>query len=104
MFAGLARYARPHLARAGVRHPDRMFGLHQTGHVSEEYLLDVLQQLPDGVSEIYSHAALADDEAQRWRPADYESERELAALTNPRLRAALDAAGIVRMSYRDLTA
>lgn len=102
VFAGLTRYACPRLTRAGVRHPDRMFGLHQTGQVSEEYLLHLLQRLPDGVSEIYCHAALTDDEARRWRPADYDSECELAAVTSPRVRAVLDAAGIVLMTYRDL--
>ena len=98
----LSRWALPRLRRAGVRHPDRMFGLHQTGHVSEDYLLSVLADLPAGVNEVYCHPALPDDEARRWRPADYDSERELAALTSPRVRAALDAARIERISYRDL--
>ncbi len=101
-FTALSRRARPRLAAAGIRHPDRMYGLHQTGHVSEEYLLSLLPQLPPGVSEIYSHAALPDDEARRWRPPDYASEQELQALTSPRVRAALDASGIARLTYRDL--
>lgn len=101
-FTALSRWALPRLARAGVRHPDRMFGLHQTGHVSEDYLLRVLAELPPGVNEFYCHPALVDDEARRWRPADYESEQELAALTSPRVRAAIERAGIVRISYRDL--
>jgi predicted glycoside hydrolase/deacetylase ChbG (UPF0249 family) len=98
----LSRFAEKRLAHAGIRHPDRMFGLHQTGHVNEEYLLAVLRALPPGVNEIYCHAAIVDDEARRWRPADYESERELAALTSPRVRKAVQDAGIERINYREL--
>jgi chitin disaccharide deacetylase len=101
-FNALSRWARPRLQRARLRHPDRMFGLHQTGHVSEEYLLSVLADLPPGVNEVYCHPALIDDEARRWRPADYESEQELAALTSPRVRAAIDQAGIELITYHQI--
>ena len=101
-FRALAAYARPRLAAGGIRHPDQMFGLHQSGHVTEPYLLGVIDALPLGVTEIYSHASRVDDEARRWRPPDYECEAELAALTSSRVRAALDAAGIEPISYRDL--
>jgi hopanoid biosynthesis associated protein HpnK len=101
-FNSLSRWATPRLERAGLRHPDRMFGLHQTGHVAEDYVLSVLAELPEGVSEIYCHPALIDDEARRWRPTDYESEQELAALTSPRVRDALTGAGIELITYRDL--
>jgi hopanoid biosynthesis associated protein HpnK len=103
VFSILSRRARPLLAAAGVRHPDRTFGLHETGHVSEDYLLDVIARLPPGVSEIYCHAGLTDAEARRWRPADYESERELAALISPRVREAIEREGIELISYRELT-
>ena len=102
-FAALSRYAHPRLAAAGIRHPNRMFGMHQTGHVSESYLLDLVPQLTTGVSEVYCHAGLWDAEARRWRPADYDPEGELAAITSPRVRAALEAAGVSLMSYRDLS-
>ena len=102
-FASLSRYAQRHLARARVHHPDRMFGLHQTGQVSEEYILSVLRHLPAGVNEVYCHPAIPDDESRRWRPPHYDSARELAALTSPRVRAALEESAIVPMSYRDLT-
>src|SRR5258705_420029 len=97
-----ARWPTPRVERGGLRHPERMFGLHQTGHVAEDYVLSVLAGLPQGGSEIYCHPALIDDEARRWRPADYESEQELAALTSPRVRQAIAAAGIELITYRDL--
>lgn len=101
-FAGLSNYARPRLAAAGIRHPDHMFGMHQSGHVSEAYLLDLVPRLEPGVTEVYCHAGLWDDEARRWRPADYDPEGELAAVTSPRVRAALAEAGITLTSYGDL--
>jgi hopanoid biosynthesis associated protein HpnK len=101
-FTALSRWALPRLWRASVRHPDRMFGLHQTGHVSEDYLLSVIADLPPGVSEVYCHPAVVDDEARRWRPLDYESQRELEALTSPRVRDAIAKAGIELITYADL--
>ncbi|MFQ5666233.1 MAG: hopanoid biosynthesis-associated protein HpnK [Candidatus Binatia bacterium] len=101
-FKGLIAYAQPRLETAGIRHPDQMFGLHQSGHVTEHYLRGVIAALPAGVTEVYSHAAVVDDEARRWRPDDYESAAELAALTSPRVRAALAARNIERISYRQL--
>jgi len=101
-FGRLARYALPRLRRAGLRFPDRMYGMHQTGHVTEAYLLHVIASLPPGISEVYGHPAELDDEARRWRPADYASDAELAALCSPRVGAALRAAGIELISYRDL--
>lgn len=102
-FGGLARWASPRLRAAGLRMPDRMYGMHQTGAVTEDYLLHLIATLPPGTSEVYCHpAATVDDEARRWRPADYRSDAELAALCSPRVRAAIDAAGIELIRYRDL--
>jgi len=103
-FKALAAYATPRLAARGIRSPDTMFGLHQSGHMTEDYVLGVIAALPPGVTEIYSHASVVDAEARRWRPAEYECEAELAALTSPHVRAALDVAGAERISYRDLAA
>jgi hopanoid biosynthesis associated protein HpnK len=102
-FGGLARHATPRIAAAGLRMPERMFGMHQTGAVTEDYLLHLIATLPPGTSEVYCHpAAVVDDEARRWRPAEYRSDAELAGLCSPRVRAALDAAGVELIGYRDL--
>jgi hopanoid biosynthesis associated protein HpnK len=101
-FNALGLYARRRLAGAGIRHPDRVFGLHQTGHVTESYLSRLLPRLGTGVTEIYSHPARLDAEARRWRPPDYDSEGELAALTSPQLTELIRTSGIERISYRAL--
>jgi hopanoid biosynthesis associated protein HpnK len=102
-FRRLAAFAARRLQARGIRYPDQMFGLHQSGHVTEPYLLGVIEALAPGVTEIYSHASITDTEARRWRPADYECEAELAALTSPRVRAALSQQQIERTSYRALS-
>jgi len=101
-FRGLVRWALPRLRAHGMRYPDQMFGLHQSGHMTEPYILGVIAALPPGITEIYCHASQVDTEARRWRPQDYECEAELSALTSGRVRATLDAQGVTRMSYRDL--
>jgi hopanoid biosynthesis associated protein HpnK len=103
IFRNLTRFARPRLAARGICHPDQIFGLHQSGHVTEPYLLGVLQHLPPGITEVYGHPALVDAEARRWRPAEYESEAEVAAFTSARVRAAMPAADIELASYGDLS-
>ena len=101
-FRRLTAFAAPRLDAYGIHYPEQMFGLHQSGHMTEPYLLGVIEALAPGVTEIYSHASLVDAEARRWRPADYECEGELAALTSPRVRAALSERQVELTSYRAL--
>jgi chitin disaccharide deacetylase len=102
IFSLLSRFAERRLDQAGIRHPRWMFGLHQTGHVSEAYLLGLLPQLRAGVTEIYCHPGLWDAESRCWRPHDYEPEGELAALTSPRVRASVTSLGIELTTYHAL--
>ena len=101
-FKALDGYASAKLAAHGMHHADQVFGLHQSGHVTEGYLLGVIAALPDGVTEDYTHASIVDDDARRWRPADYECEGELAALTSAPVRAALQTRGVECIRYSDL--
>src|SRR5439155_1083705 len=55
VFHALAAYAAPRLGAAGIATADRVYGMHQTGHVDERYLLALLAALPPGVSELYCH-------------------------------------------------
>jgi hopanoid biosynthesis associated protein HpnK len=100
IFRALAAYAAPRLAAAGIRAPAQVFGLHATGHVDEGYLLALIPRLQPGVSELYCHPAAGDSVAGR---AGYDHAGELAALTSPRVRAALSAVGVCLASWRELT-
>lgn len=98
VFHALAAYAAPRLRRAGIAAADRVYGMHQTGHVDEAYLLHLVPALPPGVSEIYCHPADGEPAAlARYQPG-YDHRGEVAALVSPRVRAALDAAGVELVS------
>src|SRR6185295_3666745 len=56
-FRALAAWAVPRLRAAGIAFADRVYGMHQTGHVDEDYLLALVPSLPSGVSELYCHPA-----------------------------------------------
>jgi hopanoid biosynthesis associated protein HpnK len=102
VFHALSVWAAPRLRAAGIATADRIFGLHQTGHVDEAYVLAVIAALPPGVSELYCHPA--DGAAAALAPfqSGYDHAGEVAALTSPRVRQALTAAGVELISYRDL--
>jgi hopanoid biosynthesis associated protein HpnK len=100
VFRALAAHAAPRLRAAGILAPARVFGLHATGHVDEAYLLALIPRLGPGVSELYCHPATAHPGAGQ---DGYDHQGELAALTSPRVRAALSAAGVRLASYRELT-
>jgi predicted glycoside hydrolase/deacetylase ChbG (UPF0249 family) len=68
-----------------------------------ERLLDVLDQIPAGVTELMVHPGYADDEISRWDTYTEPRERELAALTDARVRHRL-AAGDFTLTTFDAVA
>lgn len=103
-FHALAAYATPRLRAAGIVSSERVFGMHQTGHVDEAYLLHVIARLPPGVSEVYGHPATGQAAATAGFQDGYDHAAEVSGLTSPRVRAALDRGGVELTTYRDLTA
>lgn len=93
-YAGLSPWLtlmRRQIDRAGLLHNDWMFGMAASGHMDTRALLCILQYLPSGITEIYSHPATCSD----------DSRRELAALINPGVRATIRSAFIARGGYSD---
>jgi len=90
IFNALSRWAQPQLIRQKIRHTRTVFGLLQTGDVSEDYLLRLLPRLPGGDSELYSHPCL-----EKFR-------NELDALVSPKVRGVLQNSSIQRIRYQDL--
>ena len=88
------------LERAKIAHNDSIFGLSATGRMDETELLAILAALPNGVTEIYLHPAVPGT-ANPGGAGD-GSQTELAALTSPRVRAALERDGIERIAFNDL--
>jgi hopanoid biosynthesis associated protein HpnK len=102
VFHALAAYAVRRLRAAGIATADRVYGMHQTGHIDERYLLALLASLPPGVSELYCHPAAAVASAMAPYQQGYDHAGELAALTSARVREAVRAAGVELVSYTGL--
>ncbi len=90
-FGLLARLYRPRLRAAGVFFADAVFGVLQTGRISEEYLVRLIGRLPPGTYEFYAHPRL-DSTA---------GLRELHALISPRVREAITTRGIRLTTYTE---
>jgi len=100
IFGSLAKRCRPVLERLGISHAGEVKGLLNSGRMTEEYLLKVIERLEDGVTEIYFHPGCRPDhELAVWMP-DYLHEEELAALTSEAVRARIAALGITLRNYR----
>jgi hopanoid biosynthesis associated protein HpnK len=100
IFGRLAENCRPVLDRLGIRYSDEVKGLLNSGRMTEEYLLKVLDGLEPGCTEIYFHpGCLPDPELAAWMP-DYRHEEELAALTSARVREKIAEQGIRLGNYR----
>jgi len=103
VFRTLAAFARPRLAAAGIAFADRVIGIHQTGRIDEAYVCDVLARIPDGTTELYCHPARGRAPATAPYQVGYRNDEEVAALTSPAVRAALEASGATLARYPDLT-
>lgn len=104
VFAALGCWAEPQLRAAGIRYSDRLYGLHQTGAIDEDYLMALIPRLPPGTTELYCHpGVLPDSEIEYWMP-DYQHDSELAALCSPRVRRALYDHGVTLCNYWQLGA
>ena len=75
-----ARLVRARLRRAGILVPDQVFGLAWSGTMTADRVRGILERLPDGLTEIYTHPATG---AYPGSAPGYDYCGELAALTDP---------------------
>jgi hopanoid biosynthesis associated protein HpnK len=94
---------RRRLEAAQIAHNDTVFGLSDSGSMDEARLLEILGRLPPGVTEIYLHPAIESGAAIAPSMRGYRHADELAALTSPRVRAAVAATGAATGGFRDLS-
>jgi hopanoid biosynthesis associated protein HpnK len=86
----LAWLAQSRVSRRNIRHTQRVFGLLENDRVDEAYVLKLLNVLPPGDSELYSHPSL-----DRFK-------HEFDALVSPRVSALVEKLGIQLVRYQDL--
>jgi chitin disaccharide deacetylase len=99
IFRTLSRRTKRLMAAHGILTTDQLFGLHQSGHLSEQYVLEVVARLPSGLTEFYFHPA-TDIGAT---PPDLQSRRDFAILMDPTVRAALDSRSIRLTNFAELS-
>jgi hopanoid biosynthesis associated protein HpnK len=93
---------RRRLAKAGLKSNQFAFGLHDSGNMHAALVVRFLEQLPDGVTEMYFHPATGrSPQTERHMPA-YRQEAEFQALTSPSVMEALRATGACRIAFGDL--
>jgi predicted glycoside hydrolase/deacetylase ChbG (UPF0249 family) len=85
------RVVRAQARRARMTTPDAVFGLAWSGAMTAARIRGLLDRLPPGVIEIYTHPASAD--AFTGHAPGYRYTEELAALTDPDCIAALRRSG-----------
>jgi hopanoid biosynthesis associated protein HpnK len=98
IFRALSRRARRKLDQRGIRSTDWLFGLHQTGHLTEAYMLGIVARLPPGLTELYFHPAVD----VGGRPPALEAQSEVAILTSARVRAALSERGVRLTNFAEV--
>lgn len=98
IFRSLSARAWRRMAARGIKSTDWLFGLHQSGNLSEDYALGIVARLRAGTTEIYFHPA-ADIGGT---PPPAAAQREVEILTSPGLRAALGAAGVRVTNFAEL--
>jgi hopanoid biosynthesis associated protein HpnK len=101
-FGVLAGAMRARLLHERIAANDFVFGLNDSGKMTEEVVLRLVEQLPEGVSEMYFHPATRRCPEIDRTMADYGHEEELAALLSPRVRASVERRGIERIAFGDL--
>lgn len=75
-----ARLVRARLRRAGMLVPDQVFGLTWSGAMTADRVRGILERLPDGLTEIYTHPATG---TYPGSAPGYDYRGELAALVDP---------------------
>jgi hopanoid biosynthesis associated protein HpnK len=93
-----AMLARARLRAAGLRVPDHVFGLAWSGAMTPARVLGLIENLPEGLNEIYLHPATG---SYPGSAPGYHYEEELAALTAPRVVEAFRNSSIAKGGFAD---
>jgi hopanoid biosynthesis associated protein HpnK len=100
---GLAGSFRRAVAKAGLRTPDGTLGIVATGNLDSAMFRAIAEHMPDGTWEFVCHPGYVDAELTAIRTRLRETrEKELAVLTAPETRTALEKQGVQLISYPEL--
>jgi predicted glycoside hydrolase/deacetylase ChbG (UPF0249 family) len=101
--SGFARRFRKQLVPAGLLCPNHFYGLSETGFLNVQGVQDILNRMPEGVSELMCHPGYVDAAlVETGTRLLSQREIEIWALGAPQVRKLVAQQGIQLMSYRDL--
>lgn len=100
IFGFLTDHARPELDRMGIRYASEVKGVLNSGRMTEEYILNIIDGVQEGLTEIYFHPGILPDAEISRRMPDYRHQEELAAITSPQVRQRLQELQIQVQNYR----
>lgn len=98
----LAQIARRKLQQQKLAAPDHFFGMLAGGNMHEDYLLQVLSSLPEGISEVMMHPGIDDSILGKRYDWNYHWQAELNAVCSPRIRQYIEQHRINLISFREL--
>jgi chitin disaccharide deacetylase len=88
------------ISMAGLFYPDHFSGVAESGRLTEDDLLRILQHLRPGVTEVMVHPGYRDTVLDGWpQSRRYAREQEVRALTSPRVKALVEGHQIKIVSY-----
>ncbi len=98
-----APFFRRGLKAYDLRAPDHFFGVMLTGSLCGSALRRLIEQLPDGTSEIMCHPGICDAELEKSSTRlKQQRQVELDALLDDEVRTAVRESGVRLIPYRDL--
>jgi hopanoid biosynthesis associated protein HpnK len=98
IFRTLSRRTHRLMTERGLTSTDALFGLHQSGHLTEDYVVGVLDRIRDGTTELYFHPATDIGGI----PPSAAAQLEVEILTSPRVHNAIVRNGIQLITFADL--
>lgn len=99
----MARRDMEQVESRGIPHPDHFVGeFFGRGRVGVENLLEILARLREGVTEIMTHPGRVDEVLLQFSGYAREREEEVATLTDPWVRQAVEEMGIELVDFRAL--
>jgi hopanoid biosynthesis associated protein HpnK len=100
IFGTLSDNASPELDNLGILYAAEVKGLLNSGRMTEAYILNIIEGLQEGLTEIYFHPGILPDAEISRRMPDYRHEDELAAINSPAVKNRLKQLQITVQNYR----
>lgn len=94
---------RARIAKNGVHHNDTLLGLDETGFLNSEAMTKLIDNLPDGTTELMCHPATGPWENMDPMACGFHHDQEYAALIDTSTRNAVTNSGANLIAYRDIS-